>query len=948
LIVTILIMHGVLLAIVTLLSRFAFLTNATTASSDNVGSIRMTEAQRGHPWLRFDVSHGVFDGTYGYPPFIFWLVSRLPRRIWTRARYWANYLADTASTLLVWTTVRLLLPSLAPEIALIGALAFGLNPLFLPTVEHARITAPNARSLGLLLNTLWIIVLVACSAGSDARVAIWLVPLTWLIIATSQFGMQTMAGLTVLMLCFTHNPVPFSVMTGATLVGCAIPGLGVRAVLHHKLAHWRWYRRVQGTIVNAVSVRARPWSRRVTEMLALWRHPVRNGMALGHALQTSPWWKVAGGVLPLIVASLLAAQAGTLADSLREPVGHMLALVTLASFILCALTLLPPLLFLGEAERYVEHSLAALSVLSVLLVAPSPSRALMSVTLGLVLVLGVSVAQLAHRQWPSARAAMLYPQEGFAEERALLSALIRSGQPARIATVPVKAAFLLHDLLLDAAAPGSERISFYFQHTLRSGDDHFAYLLDDTTDGYTYLRPDLSQLVGKYGINFVLVDSELLRDERNSEPILDVLRARKAVHSGRFTLYSIHDVAAAPDVSRPAVTTQPSAQPTAPVEPLVPQAHGSRAPQSARPRILAIADVPNWIFERHARTLQRRLADEFDITVQYHTQPYHEGDFDLIYALEFGLVPTAQIRSPWKYVTALRSHVSWDSVRPAQLSEYLTSHFQRTHVVSRRLQQSLLPWLPDVAYVTHGVDGERFTPVARQGRAGALRLGWAGNRQTAVKGFDEFIAPLQALPGVEIVFCGYSDRNLTLDEMPGFYASIDAYICTSASEGNNNALLEAAATSTAIITTDTGTVPEYLRHGASALIVPLDASAFRGAVELLRDDVELRERLGRAAAAAVHPAWTWSTRAEDYRMFFREALAGRTAAEIRMRASRPVPPPLSSAATLAAKIDVVHAAIGEGRIADAMTVLTELTGDDPTNDTWPALLTELRMLTQAA
>ena len=944
----VLIIHGVLLSIVTMLSRFAFLTGATTASSDNVGSIRMTEAQRGQPWLRFDVSHGVFDGTYGYPPFIFWLVSRLPRSSWTRARYWANYLADTAATLLVWATVRLLLPALAPEIALIAALAFGLNPLFLPTVEHARITAPNARSLGLLLNTLWILVLVACIARDDARVALWLVPLTWLIIVTSQFGMQTMAGLTFLMLCFTGNPVPIVVMTAATLVGCAIPGLGVRAVLHHKVAHWRWYRRVQGTIVNVVSLRARPWKLRVAEMLALWRHPIRNGMALGHALQTSPWWKVAGGVLPLVVAMLLAAQAGTLGGSLREPVAHTLALVTLASLVLCSLTLLPPLLFLGEAERYVEHSLAALSVLSVLLVAPSPSMALMSVTLGLVLVLGVSVAQLAHRQWPSARAAMLYPQEGFAEERALLSALIRNGQPARIATVPVKAAFLLHDLLLDAAEPGSERISFYFQHTLRPGDDHFAYLLDDTTDGYTYLRPDLSLLVGRYGINFILVDSELLRDGRNREPILEVLRARQSVHSGRFTLFPIHDIAASSGPVLPAVTPPVSVAVSAPVTPPVPHAHGSPVPQPVRPRILAIADVPHWIFERHARTLQQYLGDEFDITVHYHTQPYDEAAFDLIYALEFGLVPTEQIRSPWKYVTALRSHVSWDSVRPAQLSAYLTSHFQRTHVVSRRLQQALVPWLPDVAYVTHGVDGERFTPVARQGRAGVLRLGWAGNRQTAVKGFDEFIAPLQELRGVEIVFCGYSDRNLTLDEMPGFYASIDAYICTSASEGNNNALLEAAATSTAIITTDTGTVPEYLRHEESALIVARDAAAFRAAIERLRDDVVLRERLGRAAAAAVHPAWTWSARAEDYRTFFREALSGRAAAEIRMRASRNAQPPARSAAMLAAKIDVVHAAIGEGRIEDAMTTLEELTVDDPTNETWPALLTELRMLTQPA
>ena len=112
----VLLIHGAMLTIVTVLTRFAFLTGAMTASSDNVGSIRMTEAQKGHGWLRFDVSHGVFEGTYGYPPFVFWLASRLPQRFWTRARYWMNYLADTATTLLVWMAILWLVPTQPPKI----------------------------------------------------------------------------------------------------------------------------------------------------------------------------------------------------------------------------------------------------------------------------------------------------------------------------------------------------------------------------------------------------------------------------------------------------------------------------------------------------------------------------------------------------------------------------------------------------------------------------------------------------------------------------------------------------------------------------------------------------------------------------------------------------------------------------------------------------------------
>jgi glycosyltransferase involved in cell wall biosynthesis len=300
------------------------------------------------------------------------------------------------------------------------------------------------------------------------------------------------------------------------------------------------------------------------------------------------------------------------------------------------------------------------------------------------------------------------------------------------------------------------------------------------------------------------------------------------------------------------------------------------AVESDRPAVLIIADVPNWIFERHARQLQQDLADEFDITVQYHTEAFDEDAWDLIYVMEFGLVPDEVITQPWKYVTAVRSHVSWDHLAAPELARYLRQHFQRTHVVSARLARELSPWLPNIETLSHGIDGRLFQPVARAAAPGApLRVGWAGNRRTAVKGFAEFIEPLAAIDGVSLVFCGYADRNLTRDEMVQWYADIDVYVCASASEGSNNALLEAAASGCAIVTTDNGTVPEYLHHETEALIVPRERQAFIDAVVRLRDDVALRQRLGVAASAAVLPAWTWAEKGQAHRRFFHVALAAR-------------------------------------------------------------------------
>jgi len=299
-----------------------------------------------------------------------------------------------------------------------------------------------------------------------------------------------------------------------------------------------------------------------------------------------------------------------------------------------------------------------------------------------------------------------------------------------------------------------------------------------------------------------------------------------------------------------------------------------KPPRHAKPRILLVADVPDWIFARHCKMLERFLGDEFQFTTTYHGLAYREEDYDLIYPLEFNLIPPENIKTPPKYITGIRSHVTWMHEDFPYLINFLATAFQRVHVVSRRLFDIFSPHLPGVAWITHGVDTDFFTPRTRADQSGRrLRLGWAGNRTVGCKRFEEFVAPLGQIPGVELAFCGYQDRNLTLEEMPAFYDSLDAHICASSTEGNNNALMEAASMGRAIITTDNGTVPEYLHPGESALIVERQSRQFDEAVIRLRDDPGLRVALGQNARAAVVAAFDWKARAMDYRTLFRSALA---------------------------------------------------------------------------
>lgn len=308
------------------------------------------------------------------------------------------------------------------------------------------------------------------------------------------------------------------------------------------------------------------------------------------------------------------------------------------------------------------------------------------------------------------------------------------------------------------------------------------------------------------------------------------------------------------------------------VQPADTAAAAGMSQTSAKKKILLIADVRGWIFERHCMTIKNALSDEFEFDICYMNEPYNEDDYDLIYPMEFQVINMQSTKNPAKYITGIRSHWAWEQMDFGQFCMALNGRFQRIHTVSRKLFDIFRPHIKHISYVTHGVDTSLFVPSSRQPSVnGKLRIGWAGNRETAVKGFKEYIEPLAHIPGIELVFVGFRDTHLRKDDMLSFYNSIDVYICASATEGNNNSLMEAAAMEKAIITTDNGTVSEYLINGRSALIVNRELHEFVSAVEKLRDNPGYRTILGKEARKAVVEKFDWKIKLEDYRDMFRTA-----------------------------------------------------------------------------
>lgn len=116
------------------------------------------------------------------------------------------------------------------------------------------------------------------------------------------------------------------------------------------------------------------------------------------------------------------------------------------------------------------------------------------------------------------------------------------------------------------------------------------------------------------------------------------------------------------------------------------------------------------------------------------------------------------------------------------------------------------------------------------------------------------------------------------DDMPAVYASLDVMVLSSRMEGLPMALLEAMASSLAVIATPVGEVPSLISNGHTGVLVPVDdAHVLAGAiVELLRDPQQ-RRRLGTAARQRMERDFYAERMTADYLCVYEEAITAVTA-----------------------------------------------------------------------
>ncbi|MGI9334145.1 MAG: glycosyltransferase family 4 protein [Gammaproteobacteria bacterium] len=322
-------------------------------------------------------------------------------------------------------------------------------------------------------------------------------------------------------------------------------------------------------------------------------------------------------------------------------------------------------------------------------------------------------------------------------------------------------------------------------------------------------------------------------------------------------------------------------------------------------KVLIIIDKPGWSYDTIAQGLMRyndnentrfeiaSVEEELEVIERNHCR------YDLVFALGWTLVIAKKRKHRFrdelafldrtKLVTGIHSHRSWDGYEslphyspppPADLVSKL-SRLSGVNAISRRLFHVFREaGLTNVVLTENGVDTELFEPARPVGvdRRSPLKVGFSGSKDIAkhdyLKGFSDFIAPLQGIPNVEVkVLGGRGGHQVEREGMPDLYNQIDVYLCASTSEGFSQSVLEAAACGRAVVSTRVGGCEDLIEEGHNGHFVGRDLQEIAGVMTRLESQREEVRRLGENNRAKVLREYAWRVRVHDWLAFIESRLA---------------------------------------------------------------------------
>lgn len=301
-------------------------------------------------------------------------------------------------------------------------------------------------------------------------------------------------------------------------------------------------------------------------------------------------------------------------------------------------------------------------------------------------------------------------------------------------------------------------------------------------------------------------------------------------------------------------------------------------------KILIVYDEPGWIFERHAKEIQKRLT-EYHIDLVDHRKNIVEmsKNYDLIYVMDpmpMNYPPAEKTIMGLRCEFLIKEHPEgarglYEKGFPGRCVA-IKPNCCMLHVVNRNQFSALkdIVTAKPLLLTQHGIDEEVFDRNKYHKPQNECLVVGVSGRNSNNKNFDLVKdACMIAGRGKEVkdkvgfFQAQYGRRRLPKEDMPKFYSAIDVLCIMSESEGLNNPTIEAGAMGIPVITTDVGAAREMIKDGESGLIIERSTQALVDAIDRLRDK-ELRLSMGNKFYEEIHKNWTWKTKIEDFRKMF--------------------------------------------------------------------------------
>jgi glycosyltransferase involved in cell wall biosynthesis len=298
-------------------------------------------------------------------------------------------------------------------------------------------------------------------------------------------------------------------------------------------------------------------------------------------------------------------------------------------------------------------------------------------------------------------------------------------------------------------------------------------------------------------------------------------------------------------------------------------------------KILLVADLKGWIFERHCREIRDRLSHKYKLDIVY-SRPHGRKlaqiaeDYDIVYALD-----PMPLNYPPKEKVMMGCRAEWLH-GPGNEKDFYDNGLKRGckeikdkcslfHVVNKRQVEMFKDVVTDKPFylAQHGVNTKTFNSqkYTRVNDTRKIVVGTSGRKASnCKKGFGLVQKACESL-GIEFITSTYEGKKLTMEEMPSYYNKIDVYVCMSLTEGLCNPLMEAGAMGIPVISTRSGAAEEMIFDGENGFLVEREENALKEALIKIQDP-NLRKSMSSKIETEMVENWSWDVRIKDYEVMF--------------------------------------------------------------------------------